>query len=239
MFGDCASSGTILALGADEIQMGPLAFLTPIDTSLIHELSPINEIRNNRVYVSRDEMMRVVRLWNENAKEHHGNPFTDLFSHIHPLVFGAIDRSNSLSVKICDEVLSYHIDSAERRDEIANALNNGFPSHSYPITERTARRLGLNVVDLDPDVNQLLLDLNECYSEMAQNAITDYDELNHHDNQVLSVIEGRGLQIYYQNDSDLNYIKEERRWQTMNDESGWRKTELVEGEKRASRLHIS
>ncbi|MEM1199657.1 MAG: hypothetical protein AAGI06_10150, partial [Pseudomonadota bacterium] len=114
-FGDCASSATIMALGADEIHMGPLAFLTPIDTSLAHELSPINEIQNQRVHVSRDELTRIVRLWSDSAKEHHGNPYTDLFNHVHPLVFGAIDRSNSLSVKVCDEVLSYHIEDTEQR----------------------------------------------------------------------------------------------------------------------------
>jgi hypothetical protein len=30
----------MIALGADEIHMGPLAFLTAVDTSLRHELSP-------------------------------------------------------------------------------------------------------------------------------------------------------------------------------------------------------
>ena len=39
---ECASAATMLALGADEIQMGPLAFLTPIDTSLEHSMGPVD-----------------------------------------------------------------------------------------------------------------------------------------------------------------------------------------------------
>ena len=37
---NCASAATMLALGADTIQMGPLSFLTAVDTSLEHDLSP-------------------------------------------------------------------------------------------------------------------------------------------------------------------------------------------------------
>lgn len=239
LMGECASSATIMALGTDEIKMGPLAYLTPIDTSLMHELAPIDDIRNNRVHVSRDELMRIVSLWNDNAKDHHGNPFTDLFNHIHPLVVGAIDRSNSLSAKICDEVLSYHIHDGQIRERIALELNNGFPSHSYPIARRTASLLGLNVSDLEPEVNELLLLLNDLYSEMAQNAITDFDEANYHDHQILGISEAQGVQIHFQNDKDMTYIKEERRWIALNDESTWRKIELIDGEKKSTRVHIA
>ena len=38
---ECASAATMIALGADEIMMGPMAFLTSVDTSLTHDLSPI------------------------------------------------------------------------------------------------------------------------------------------------------------------------------------------------------
>ena len=37
---NCASAATMLALGADRIGMGPLSYLTAVDTSLEHELSP-------------------------------------------------------------------------------------------------------------------------------------------------------------------------------------------------------
>ena len=58
---ECQSAATMLALGADQIRMGPLAHLSAVDTSLTHDLSPIDR-DNDRVSVSQDELHRVVRL---------------------------------------------------------------------------------------------------------------------------------------------------------------------------------
>ncbi len=235
---ESASAATMIALGADDIKMGPLAHLTAIDSSLVHDLSPIDERNNRRVSVSQDELARIVSLWNANSKEHHSNPYTDIFQYIHPLVVGAIDRSSSLSIKICKEILSFHIKDEAECDRISKLLNSDYPSHSYPITEREAKRIGLNVSTLDSKANDLLLELNALYSEMAQKALTDFNEYNYHDNEILNIHEAKGVQIYYQNDKDWNYIQAERRWQTLNDESSWRKVEKVKGQKVQSILHI-
>ena len=63
---NCASAATMLALGADRIGMGPLSYLTAVDTSLEHDLSPVDHT-NNLVAVSNDEVERVIRLWKESA----------------------------------------------------------------------------------------------------------------------------------------------------------------------------
>jgi ATP-dependent protease ClpP protease subunit len=235
---ESASAATMIALGADEIQMGPLAHLTAIDSSLVHDMSPIDERNNRRVSVSQDELARIVALWNANSREHHGNPYTDIFQYIHPLVVGAIDRSSSLSIKICKEILSFHIKDEAECDRISKLLNSDYPSHSYPITMREAQRIGLKVSSLEPKVNDLLLDLNALYSEMAQKALTDFNEYNYHDNEIINIHETRGIQIYFQNDKDWNYIQAERRWQTLNDESSWRMTRRVKGKTILSILHI-
>lgn len=235
---ECASAATMISLGADEIHMGALAHLTAIDSSLRHDLSPIDETDNRRVSVSQDELSRLVHLWNASSKDHHGNPYGDIFKYIHPLVIGAIDRSSSLSIKICQEILSYHIDDLEECERISKHLNSEYPSHSYPITSREAEKIGLQVCPLDKTVNNLLLDINQLYSEMAQKALTDFDESNYHDNEILNIIESNGIQIFFQNDKDWNYIKEERRWQSLNDESSWRKVESKDGKQVKSVLHI-
>ena len=235
---ESASAATMIALGADEIQMGPLAHLTAIDSSLVHDMSPIDERNNRRVSVSQDELARIVALWNANSREHHGNPYTDIFQYIHPLVVGAIDRSSSLSIKICKEILSFHIKDEAECDRISKLLNSDYPSHSYPITTREAQRIGLKVSSLEPKVNDLLLDLNSLYSEMAQKALTDFNEYNYHDNEIINIHETKGIQIYYQNDKDWNYIQAERRWQTLNDESSWRMTKRMKGKTVLSVLHI-
>jgi len=128
-------------------------------------------------------------------------------------------------------------DSSEAQ-KISNHLNSDFPSHSYPITMTEAKKIGLKVDKLEPVINDNLLALNELYSEMAQLAYTDYDELNYHDNEILKIIEGSNMQLFYQKDKDWHYRTEERRWVPMNDESSWRKIVKIEDEMSETRFHI-
>jgi hypothetical protein len=234
---ECQSAATMLALGADKILMGPLAHLSAVDTSLTHDLSPIDR-DNDRVSVSNDELLRVIRLWSEQAKDSTTNPYAALFPYVHPLVIGAVDRSSALSTRICEEILSYHMDDEERAREISNNLNSGYPSHNYPITLREAKRIGLNVEPMDDGVNALLFELNEIYSEMGQSANTDYDEKNSHDNSIIKVMEASGALIYYQIDKDWHYRSEERRWVALNEKSQWRKADLIKGKVTISQLHV-
>jgi len=234
---ECQSAATMLALGADRILMGPLAHLSAVDTSLTHDLSPIDR-DNDRVSVSNDELLRVIRLWTEQAKDSTANPYEALFPYVHPLVIGAVDRSSALSTRICEEILSYHMADAERAREISNILNSGYPSHNYPITLREAKRIGLNVEPMEDCVNGLLFELNEIYSEMGQSATTDFDEKNSHDNSILNVLESSALLIYFQLDKDWHYRSEERRWVALNDKSSWRRAEIVKGKLSISQLHV-
>lgn len=234
---ECASAATMLALGADRILMGPLAHLSAVDTSLTHDLSPIDR-DNNRVRVSQDELHRVVRLWQKEGRKDGSNPYQSLYAYVHPLVIGAVDRSSALSTKLCVEILSYHVKDRKKVERISNILNSEYPSHGYPITLREARRIGLKAEPLGEDINQLLFELNEIYAEMGQRASTDFDERSSHDNSILNILEGNGLQIFFQNDKDWHYRIEERRWVALNDKSGWRKAENAKGKTVVSIFHI-
>ncbi len=233
----CLSAATMIALGADEILMGPLAHLSAVDTALTHDLSPIDK-DNLRVRVSPDELNRILALWRQESRGETMNPYEDIFKYVHPLVIGAADRASSLSMRLCTEILSYHLEDGEKARAISHTLNAEYPSHVYPITLREARRIGLNARELDPGLNDLLIELNEMYSEMGQKAITDFDEQNYHDNGILNILECRASQIFYQNDTDWHYMRNERRWIRLNDNSSWRKAELAGGEVVQSVFHI-
>ena len=235
---ECASAATMIALGADKLIMGPMAYLTAVDTSITHKLSPVDR-DNNRVSVSLDALNRVIKLWRDEKDSHTDNPYQSLFQYIHPLVIGDADRSNSLSVKLSRDILSFHIEDGAAIEKISHALNTWYPSHSYPILMREAQAVGLNAVEMDSKIHDLLLDLNEVYSEMGQRAITDFDTSKYHNNEIVNIIETKDLQLYYQVDKDWQYITEERRWKGLNDNSGWRKLELEKGKVRKSRFHIS
>lgn len=215
---ECASAATMVALGANEIHMGPTSYLTAVDSSLKHDLSPVDH-HNYLVSVSQDEVMRILRLWKEQKCG--GNPFPEVYKYLHPLVLGALDRSSSLSMRICQELLSYHVSSRAKALRISRALNYDYPSHSYPITTREARKLGLNVHDLSPAVDWMLREISHLYSEMAHTKITDYDTQNYHNGEICNILELVGRQIFFQIDKDWHYRAEEKRWVPMNDQSAW------------------
>lgn len=234
---ECESAATMLSLGADRILMGPLGHLSAVDTSLTHELSPLDR-DNRRVKVSQDELDRVARLWQARAGHDSPNPYAALFQYVHPLVIGAVDRASALSTRLCLEILNHHMRDPAKAEAISNTLNASYPAHSYPITLQEAARVGLNVAPLDDTLNSLLLELNETYCEMAQNASTDFDERNSHDESILSIIEAAGAQLFYQAEKDWHYRAEERRWVGMNDKSSWRKAQSQDGRTDISVFHI-
>ena len=236
---NCASAATMLALGADTIQMGPLSYLTAVDTSLEHDLSPLDHT-NQLVPVSNDEVDRVIRLWKDSASRRGDgvNPYQELYKYLHPLVIGALDRASSLSLMLCREILGYHMTDGRKAERIARRLNSSYPAHQYPITSREARRLGLKVQDIPRELEGLLQQLNLLYSEMGQRAITDYDEENHHDNEITNILEGRGAQVFYQVEKDWHYRKEERRFVAMNDVSSWFRCRMRDGRMVKDKLHI-
>lgn len=238
---ECQSAATMLALGADRILMGPLAHLSAVDTSLTHDLSPIDR-DNDRVSVSQDELQRVVALWQKQSspdeRGQHANPYESLFKYVHPLVIGAVDRISALSTKLCLEILSYHMPDLAKAEQISNTLNSGYPSHSYPITLREAQRIGLHAGAMDDAISHLLSELNEIYAEMGQNAYVDYDERNSHDNSISNVMEAKGFQIFFQLNKDWHYRADERRWVALNDKSGWKRAQMVDGVLNVSTFHI-
>jgi len=155
------------------------------------------------------------------------------------LVIGAVDRAESLSIMLCKELLSYHIEDETTTDQIANALNAKYPSHNYPILFEEAQKIGLKAAHMPPQINTLLLELNQRYSEMGQRATTDFDEIRSHSNEILNISESADIQIFFQQDKDWFYRVEERRWITLNDNSSWRRIEQVNGETHKSVLHIA
>lgn len=234
---ECASAATMITLGTNEIQMGPMAYLTSVDTSLTHSLSPIDR-DNDRVSVSLDELNRVVKLWQAQGSDKSENPYQQLFQHVHPLVIGAVDRAESLSIMLCKELLAYHIENEQEAENIAATLNSKYPSHGYPILIEEAKRIGLKVNHLAPEINTLLLELNELYSEMGQRATTDFDDTHAHGNEILNIWESTGVLVYYQQDKDWFYRTEERRWISLNDNSSWRRVAKNGNKVEKSILHI-
>lgn len=228
---ECASAATMLALGADRIKMGPMSFLTAIDTSITHELSPL-DADGDLVNVSQNELDRVIKLWNQEkparlrhsgGRDKERNPYAALYKYVHPLVFGAVDRARSLAIQLTNEILSYHMEDEAKINAISHHLNAEYPEHGYPITSREAKKLGLEIEELEAPVDDLLIELSQLYSAMAQHCDTDFDEYKYHDNQIYTIIETAGTQMYYQRNKDMIWRVEDKQWISVNNRSGWRR----------------
>ena len=111
----------------------------------------------------------------------------------------------------------------EKEAWISRKVNSDYPSHNYPILKKEATDIGLNVKRINKELNDLLIELNNLYSNMAKQVLTDHDENNYHDNEIKNIIEAEGIQIYYQEDKDWFYRNEEKRYSPMNDNSSWYK----------------
>jgi Serine dehydrogenase proteinase len=234
---ECASAATMIALGCDEIHMGPVSSLSPVDSSLTHSLSPLDSDKN-KVPVSLDELWRVIRLWQEadtkivskinpsldqeiDHKIEQENPYKYLYQYIHPLVFGSVDRYSSLSKRICHDILSYHVDDEELIEQINHKLNYDYPAHGYPITLREAKKIGLPALPMAENILDLINELVLVYSHVTNTFVTDYDNTSYHNNSVLSVIETQERQVRYQYNYDKVYIENQKKYITVNDDSSW------------------
>lgn len=67
-------------------------------------------------------------------------------------------------------------------------------------------------------------------SNMGRKCTTDFDEIRSHTNEIINIWESTGRMVFYEIDKDWFYREEEVRWITMNDNGGWRKMSIHEGE---------
>ena len=164
------SAATHLAMGADEIVMGPLSELSPVDPARAHPLLPRLNEEKNPVLVSVQDLRHCVNF----VKAQIGNDSPDalasvfavLFQEVHPLAIGAIQQSYELSRLISCKALSTHMDAGkdkERIERIVNAFTDEFFSHDYRIGWREAQSVGLPVVQADQESWETMWSLYQHY----------------------------------------------------------------------------
>lgn len=217
---NCESAATMLALGADEIHMGPMAYLTPVDTKVYHDLLPIDN-DNDRVRIGTNELERILQHWKLDEGENN-SAYEQIYKYLHPLAIAAVQRAGSLSNMLCNEIMSYHIDDETKRKTISHTLNADYPSHSYPIVLKEAQRIGISAVPLDLKIDKLLIELNEVYSEIGKKCRTDFSPHHHRDNEIINIIECRSRMIYFELDKEWHYSEAERTWRSTNERSLYR-----------------
>ncbi len=221
-----SSAATMVALGADEIRLGTCAYLTPVDAALQHQLAP-KIAGDQTATVIPDEVARVLALWRKENGHGTEHPFQHLFPHVHPLVIGAIERLTSLSQRICDTLLAFHLAEAEHRKRIVAALVDGYPAHSYPILLEEAQRIGLPAVAMEPAVETALVEVVELLQGDVRQRRWDWDEGRLLLRRRMTVIQTRDRRAEYREDglyrdeNEENEDEDEERLIEIRTDRGW------------------
>lgn len=154
----CASSGTILALAADEILAGPLAMFSPIDP----HLAGTGDRPDLPVVLSAEDLRRLpeaIEAWFGLAPDVAAAQAQALLTaRIAPETLATFERTVRTLEATGDTLLARHIASPEARAAIVRTLLHGYGSHDYAITGDELRALGLPVTR-DPAIEALAWDV--------------------------------------------------------------------------------
>lgn len=166
------SAATLIALGANEIIMGPLAELSPIDPSISSPFNPPTPGKpgEKKVQVNVEDVFGYINLAREKMDISDQDNITSvlerLIDHLHPLALGGVYRSHALIRLLAQKLLSLHMqDKDERRaiPQIVGDLAEKLYYHEYLISRKEAGNLGLKVVEPHDKLEALVWDLYLTY----------------------------------------------------------------------------
>lgn len=148
------SAGTLIALGANEIVMGKMGELSPVDPSVTTPFNPPNPgMQERKLDVSVEDVISYFLLAKEKVglteQEQLGGVFKALSEKVHPLALGNINRAHSQIRKLARQLLNIHTIGAsktQRIDSIVDKLTEKLFSHNYLICREEAKNvIGLKI----------------------------------------------------------------------------------------------
>jgi hypothetical protein len=145
----CHSGGTLAALGARRIVLGPLSELSPVDPSTGNQFNPVDPSNvNARLGISVEDV-RSYREFvisqlglEENAASGALAPFIDkLVSNVHPLALGNVQRVHQQIKKLAAALLDLHPINGRDTSLIVDNLTTQFFSHLHMINRNEALKI--------------------------------------------------------------------------------------------------
>lgn len=161
------SAATILALGADEIIMHPYSNLGPTDPQInIIQTNP-NGQREQRTFSSEDlrNYMDFVREDVGVRKRDLGNVLANISNDVKPLTIGSAKRSQRLSYALSIKLLKTHMSGQRKIKKIAKVLSQSYYHHAYALGRTEAKKIGLNIVNPNEELEKLLWNVWKDFSE--------------------------------------------------------------------------
>ena len=169
------STGTLITLGADTIIMSKLGQLGPVDPSINHPLAPSvahpqNPTLKAMVTVNVEDVVSYFDFAKKEAGIKSegilGEVFKTLANGIHPLALGAVSRARDQIKFLAKMLFGYHIKDGQKSDKLIKTLIEERFSHDYIIGRKEAKEIGLNILDVSGEINDLIMRLYEEYSSL-------------------------------------------------------------------------
>ncbi len=170
------SAATVIAVGADQIVMTPMAELGPIDATIQGgPHNPRDPSSGQPLPMSVEDVrgyMDLLDLYRFNDAEERIQAFSDLAKQVPPLGLGAVNRLLSQTRRVAEQLLRTRKEKLGDDDikGIVDALASEIGSHSHVIRRSEAREIGINfaVNAEDEDIGDELLNLLAEYVEMLE-----------------------------------------------------------------------
>ncbi len=165
------SAGTLVSIGANRVVMTRQAALGPIDPSLNHPLNPQANIdgQSKHVPVSVESVRGYLDAAREELKikgeKSLASVLLNLAGHVHPLVLGAIFRSQTQIRYLAKKLLTEQVKNEEKVESIIKFLCADSGSHDYTIDRREAADLGLNIDKPSDELYKVLREVRLSYTE--------------------------------------------------------------------------
>lgn len=192
------SSATLLCLAANQIVMGPLAELSPLDP----HLGSANEGNAGSPLMISAEDVRAFRAMSEEwfgvTREEDAIQMLALVAQrIFPTSLSAFYRADQQMRHIAGELLKYQLSDTDehQRQRIVDRLVAGYHGHDYTISSSEAASLGLRARPTSPEEDNALWSLWQACSETLRSQ--DTMQTGQQDSVTTGIIASTDLQFHY------------------------------------------
>ncbi len=162
------SAATMLALGADELVLGPPSELGPIDP----QIKLPSQDRQVPLHALRDALGYVEGRVVENPEL--AALYWPLIQTLDLMSLGDYDREIQSAEQYAQNLLCQRMfkDNPEQAEKVAKKLTREYKRHNYVVDRREAHEeLKLNVIDAPPDVWKAMWQLHNLYDRLLRDTL--------------------------------------------------------------------
>ncbi len=162
-------AASVIALGADEILMGPLSEVAGVESARRHPLMPRDDA-GQPLPITSGEIDALLEMAGGKPEA-----LAALFAQVHPLVIANVRQASAVSREITRKALAMHIppDDTEKIERLTALFNGGFGSPMYTANRAELAAAGLPVVEPDPELWATISNLVQLYHQALYNDRTD------------------------------------------------------------------